>query len=59
MNEGRKFVCGICGYIYEESAGIPKSGIAPLTKWEDLPKSFICPGCNASKNMFTLFEEDQ
>ena len=53
----RKFTCLICGYVYEESAGIPEKGIAPGTKWEDLHEDFACPVCGAPKHMFRLQEE--
>ena len=33
----KKYVCDICGYIYDEAAGDPDNGIAAGTKWEDLP----------------------
>lgn len=48
----RKFICTICGYIYDESAGAPGDGIAPGTAWEDVPESFVCPICKASKSAF-------
>jgi rubredoxin len=48
----KKFKCSICGYIYEESKGIPEKGIKPGTKWEDLPEDFTCPLCNALKSLF-------
>lgn len=48
-----KYECNICGYIYDEEAGEPSKNIAPGTKWEDLPISFICPICGARKNEFT------
>lgn len=50
----RKFKCSICGYTYDEAAGLSEKGIAPGTKWEDIPQDFICPWCGASK---TVFEE--
>ena len=37
-----KYVCSICGYIYDEATGIPEAGIAPGTKWEDLPEDWVC-----------------
>ncbi|MEG0898209.1 MAG: rubredoxin [Oscillospiraceae bacterium] len=52
----KKFVCTICGYIYDEAAGIPEKGIAPGTKWEDLPNDWVCPLCGAPK---ALFKEQQ
>lgn len=48
----RKFICSVCGYTYDEAAGIPNAGIAPGTKWEELPDDFICPLCGASKAEF-------
>lgn len=48
----KKYVCIICGYIYDEAAGIPEKGIAPGTRWEDLPDDWSCPLCGASKSEF-------
>ena len=50
----KKYVCSICGYVYDEEKGIPEKGIAPGTKWEDLPEDWVCPLCKASKAMFKL-----
>ena len=38
-----KYVCDVCGYVYDEALGDPDNGIAPGTKWEDLPDDFVCP----------------
>ena len=38
-----KYVCDVCGYVYDETVGDPDNGIAPGTKWEDLPEDFECP----------------
>ena len=48
-----KYVCDVCGYIYDEAEGAPDSGIAPGTKWEDVPADFECPLCGASKDNFS------
>jgi len=48
----RKFTCSICGYVYDEAEGVPNDGIPPGTKWEDLPKGWVCPMCTAPKVMF-------
>ncbi|HBD85978.1 MAG TPA: rubredoxin [Clostridiales bacterium] len=48
-----KYVCNICGYEYDESAGYPDGGIAAGTKWEDLPEDFVCPLCGAGKDEFS------
>ena len=48
----KQYVCSVCGYVYDEAKGIPGSGIAPGTKWEDLPETWVCPLCRASKAEF-------
>lgn len=48
-----KYTCSICGFIYNESTGNAETGIASGTKWEDMPKDWICPLCNATKDEFT------
>ncbi|MDP4153904.1 MAG: rubredoxin [Bacillota bacterium] len=50
----KKYLCSVCGYVYDEKAGCPEQGIAPGTKWEDVPDDFVCPECGASKDMFEL-----
>lgn len=49
----KQYVCTICGYVYDEAQGIPEDGIAPGTKWEDIPEDWACPICGAEKSMFT------
>ena len=46
-----EYVCA-CGYVYDERIGYPEIGIKPGTKWEDVPKDFICPICGLGKNAF-------
>ena len=48
----KKYVCSICGYVYDEEADDPENGIEPGTKWEDLPDDWACPLCGAGKDMF-------
>ena len=48
----KKYVCTVCGYVYDESAGIPEAGIAPGTRWEELPADWCCPLCGAAKSDF-------
>lgn len=48
----REFVCSVCGYVYREASGIPQAGIAPGTRWEDLPDDWVCPLCGAAKAEF-------
>ncbi len=52
----KKYVCDVCGYIYDEAEGDPDAGIAAGTKWEDLPEDFECPMCGASKDQFSLVD---
>ncbi len=51
-----KYVC-ICGWIYDEAKGYPSKGIAPGTKWEDVPEDFTCPDCGSPKSYFTLYSQ--
>ncbi len=47
-----KYVCEVCGYVYDPEKGDPDNGIAPGTKFEDLPDDWVCPVCGASKEAF-------
>lgn len=47
-----KWTCIVCGYVYDEAIGDPDSGIAPGTKFEDLPDDWVCPVCGVSKDQF-------
>ena len=49
----KKYECGPCGYIYDEASGDPDNGIAPGTKWEDLPADWVCPVCGVGKEEFS------
>lgn len=49
----KKYVCDICEWVYDEEKGLPSEGIAPGTKWEDLPEDFKCPLCQVGKEDFT------
>ena len=48
----RKFVCTVCGYIYDEAEGDLDNGIEPGTSFDDLPDDFVCPLCGVGKDMF-------
>ena len=52
----RKYTCLICDHVYNEAAGDLDSGIAPGTRWEDLPAEWTCPECGATKSDFTVAE---
>ena len=53
----KQMVCSVCSYTYDESKGIPEAGIAPGTKWEDLPDDWKCPWCGAGKEAFREKQE--
>ena len=48
-----KYVCDVCGWEYDEEQGYPEGGIAPGTKWEDVPEDFECPLCSVGKDQFS------
>ena len=48
----RKFVCEVCGWVYDESVGLPEQNVAAGTKFEDLPEDFVCPLCGVGKELF-------
>jgi rubredoxin len=52
----RTWMCLICGYVYDEAAGCPDEGIAPGTRWEDVPINWTCPECGARKEDFEMVE---
>ena len=49
----KKYICNICGWIYEVALGDPDNGIAPGTKFDDLPDDFVCPLCGVGKDDFS------
>lgn len=52
----RKWMCVVCGFIYDEEAGLPEEGIAPGTRWEDIPDTWTCPDCGVTKDDFEMIE---
>ena len=49
----KKYVCNICGYIYDPAEGDPDNGVTPGTAWEDVPEEWVCPLCGAPKDDFS------
>ena len=47
-----KYVCDVCGYIYDPAVGDPDNGIKPGTAFEDLPEDWLCPLCGVGKDEF-------
>ena len=47
-----KWVCSVCGFVYDPAEGAPDLGIEPGTPFEDLPEDYVCPLCGVGKDMF-------
>ncbi|NLC25711.1 MAG: rubredoxin [Clostridiaceae bacterium] len=52
-----KYVCDVCGYVYDPEIGDPDSDIEPGVSFADLPEDWVCPLCGAPKEDFSLIEE--
>ena len=50
------YQCRICGFVYDEAAGMPDHGITPGTRWADVPAIWSCPDCGMSKDDFEMVE---
>ena len=49
----KKYVCDVCGWVYDEALGDPDNGIAPGTAFDSLPDDFVCPMCGVGKDQFS------
>jgi rubredoxin len=52
----KKYMCLICGWIYDEAVGAPDEGIPVGTRWEDVPPNWTCPECGARREDFEMVE---
>jgi rubredoxin len=52
----KKYMCVICGFMYDEEQGLPHEGIPPGTRWGDVPETWTCPDCGATKGDFDMVE---
>ena len=48
----RQFICKACGLIYDEAKGDADSGLAPGTRFDDIPDDWACPLCGVTKADF-------
>ena len=48
----KKYVCEVCGYVYDEAMGEADHGVAAGTVWADVPEDFVCPLCGVGKDQF-------
>ncbi len=53
----KKYVCTVCGYVYDPEVGDPDSGIAPGTAFEDIQEDWVCPLCGVEKEDFEPQED--
>lgn len=51
-----KYVCDVCGWIYDPSKGDPEHGVKPGTSFESLPADWVCPECGVGKENFSATE---
>jgi len=47
-----RYICQVCGYVYDPAEGDPDNGIDVETPFEDLPDDWTCPVCGADKDQF-------
>ena len=51
----QQYICDACGYIYNEADGDPDGGLAPGTRYADIPDDWACPLCGVTKADFTPY----
>jgi len=49
----QKYICDVCGWVYDPEEGDPESGVEPGTPFDDLPDDYLCPECGAGKDEFS------
>lgn len=52
----RQWVCKVCAWVYDEALGAPDHGLAPGTRFEDIPQDWYCPECGVTKEDFEPLE---
>ncbi len=50
----KRYLCNVCGYIYDEAVGDPEHGISAGTRWEGIPCDWVCPDCAVVKADFEM-----
>lgn len=56
-NHMKKYICDVCGYIYDPAKGDPDTDISANTTFKDIPEDWLCPLCNVGKDQFSVYEE--
>ena len=52
----KKYICDVCGYVYDPETGDPENGINPGTAFEDIPEDWVCPLFAVGKDEFSVEE---
>jgi rubredoxin---NAD+ reductase len=50
----KKWICVICGFVYDEEKGMPEEGLRAGTRWQDVPEDWECPDCGVGKSDFEM-----
>ena len=53
----KKYICKVCGYVYDPEVGDPDNGVQPGTAFEDIPDDWVCPLCGGGKEDFEPKED--
>jgi rubredoxin len=49
----KKYICDVCGYVYDPAVGDPENGVEPGTVWADVHDDWLCPACGVGKEDFS------
>lgn len=52
----KRYMCIVCGWVYDEAVGAPADGLPAGTRWEDVPLTWACPDCGATVDDFDMIE---
>jgi rubredoxin len=52
----KRWMCQGCGFLYDEALSSAEHGLAPSTRWADIPESWVCPDCGTPKHLFEMVE---
>ena len=53
----KKYLCDVCGCIYDPAIGDPSNGVPAGTPWERVPNDWVCPECGVGKEMFSEIQD--
>ncbi len=53
----QKYICDVCGWVYDPAVGDPASNVPAGTPFEALPETYVCPICGAPKDQFSPFDQ--